>query len=61
MCRPLSGSSEWISGTRPARLFSQGSMPYCAAPLRTASIVTWKVAQGRVDSFGSALRQARSE
>ena len=30
MNRPESGSRWWMSGTRPARLFSQGSMPQVA-------------------------------
>ena len=41
-----------MSGTRPARLFSQGSMASPAAPSRTASMVASKVAQGRVRQSG---------
>ena len=37
-----------MSGTRPAREFSQGSMASAASPPRTASIAASKLAQGRV-------------
>ena len=61
MCSPLPGSIAWMSGTRPARLFSQGSIARSAAPPRTASIAASKVSHGSVGRPGRAARQARSE
>jgi len=50
-----------MSGTRPARLFSHGSMASSAAPARTASIAASNVSHGSVRVPGKAVRQARSE
>lgn len=47
-CSPESGSRRWISGTRPASEFSQGSMASVAAPSRTACIAASKDGQGSV-------------
>ena len=50
-----------MSGTRPARLFSHGSIASCARPSRTASMAASKVSHGSVVIVGNATRQARSE
>ena len=50
-----------MSGTRPARLFSHGSMASAAEPSCTASIAASKLAQGSVVIPGYAVRHARSE
>ena len=49
---PLSGSRRWMSGTRPASEFSQGSMASFASPARTASIAASKEGQGSVRQPG---------
>ena len=41
-------AGRWMSGTRPARVFSQGSMARAAVPSRTAAMASSKVSQGRV-------------
>ena len=58
---PNSGSRWWMSGTRPARLFSHGSMASSARPSRTASIAASNDSHGSVVMSGKAMRQARSE
>src|ERR1700710_86498 len=50
-----------MSGTRPARLFSQASMASSAPPSCTVSIAIANVSHGTVSQPGKAVRQARAE
>ena len=61
MYRPESGSSRWMSATRPAMLFSTGIIASSAAPDVTASKASSNVGQGSGVIAGYFSRHAASE